>query len=35
MVAAGASQAENGWRICHEADFMGGVTVSSFRFGAA
>jgi aromatic ring-opening dioxygenase catalytic subunit (LigB family) len=35
MVAAGAAEAEPGVRIYHEDEFFGGITVSSFRFGAA
>ena len=35
MVAIGAAQADAGKRIYHEDDFMGGIVVSSFRFGAA
>lgn len=34
MVAVGAAEQEAGSLIYHEPDFMGGVTVSSFRFGA-
>jgi aromatic ring-opening dioxygenase catalytic subunit (LigB family) len=34
MVAVGAAEGEAGSLIYHEADFMGGVTASSFRFGA-
>ncbi len=33
MVAAGAAEGEAASRIYHQADFMGGVTASSFRFG--
>lgn len=33
MVAAGAALAEVATRVYHEDDFMGGITVSSFRFG--
>ena len=33
MVAAGAADGEAASCIYHEADFMGGVTASSFRFG--
>ena len=33
MVAVGAAQDEPGERIYHEDDFMGGIAVSSFRFG--
>lgn len=33
MVAAGAAEDEPGVRIYHEDDFMGGLAVSSFRFG--
>ena len=35
MVAVGAAEGEAGVRIYHEDAFMGGVAVSSFRFGAA
>jgi len=35
MVAVGASGDEAGQRIYHEDAFMGGIAVSSFRFGAA
>jgi len=35
MVAVGAAEAEAGKRIYHEAAFMGGISVSSFRFGEA
>jgi hypothetical protein len=34
MVAAGAAEGEAAERIYHEDDFMGGIAVSSFRFGA-
>ena len=34
MVAVGAAEAEQATCIYHEAAFMGGVTASSFRFGA-
>jgi aromatic ring-opening dioxygenase catalytic subunit (LigB family) len=34
MVAAGAAEGEVGERIYHEDAFMGGIAVSSFRFGA-
>lgn len=34
MVAVGAAEDEAGVCIYHEPDFMGGVTASSFRFGA-
>ena len=34
MVAAGAADGEAGERIYHEDSFMGGLVVSSFRFGA-
>jgi len=34
MVAVGAAESEAGERIYHETDFMGGIAVSSFRFGA-
>ena len=33
MVAVGAAQREAGTRIYHEDKFMGGIAVSSFRFG--
>lgn len=33
MVAAGAAEGEPGLRVYHEDDFMGGLAVSSFRFG--
>ena len=33
LVAVGAAQDEPATRIYHERDFMGGVTVSSYRFG--
>ncbi|MBU1361924.1 MAG: dioxygenase [Gammaproteobacteria bacterium] len=35
MVAVGAAGDAAGERIYHEDDFMGGIAVSSFRFGAA
>ena len=35
MVAAGAAEAEAAVRVYHEDAFFGGITVSSFRFGAA
>jgi aromatic ring-opening dioxygenase catalytic subunit (LigB family) len=35
MVAVGAAAAEAGVRVYHEDAFLGGITVSSFRFGAA
>ena len=35
MVAVGAAEGEAGLRIYHEDSFMGGIAVSSFRFGAA
>jgi aromatic ring-opening dioxygenase catalytic subunit (LigB family) len=35
MVAVGAAEGEAGERIYHEDAFMGGIAVSSFRFGAA
>jgi len=35
MVAAGAAEDEAGVRIYHEDAFMGGIAVSSFRFGDA
>ncbi len=34
MVAVGAAEEEAGVRIYHEDEFMGGIAVSSFRFGA-
>ncbi len=34
MVAVGAAEDEPAGRIYHERDFMGGVTASSYRFGA-
>jgi aromatic ring-opening dioxygenase catalytic subunit (LigB family) len=34
MVAVGAAGNEAGARIYHESDFMGAITVSSYRFGA-
>ena len=34
MVAVGAAESEVGERVYHERDFMGGIAVSSFRFGA-
>lgn len=34
MVAVGAAEGEAGALVYHEPDFMGGVTASSFRFGA-
>jgi len=33
MVAAGAAEGDTASCNYHEADFMGGVTASSFRFG--
>ncbi len=33
MVAVGAAEAEAATRVYHEANFMGGVTVSSYRLG--
>jgi len=33
MVAVGAADRESATRIYHEDAFMGGVAVSSFRFG--
>lgn len=33
MVAAGAAGNDAGTRIYHQRDFMGGITVSSYRFG--
>ena len=35
MVAVGAAEGERAARIYHESDFMGGLSVSSYRFGAA
>ena len=35
MVAVGAAEEEAGVRIYHEDAFMGGIAVSSFRFGAS
>ena len=35
MVAVGAAEGEAGARVYHENAFMGGLTVSSYRFGAA
>ena len=35
MVAVGAAEGEAGERVYHEDAFMGGISVSSFRFGAA
>ncbi|MEJ8821722.1 class III extradiol ring-cleavage dioxygenase [Variovorax humicola] len=35
MVAVGAAESEEGTRVYHEDAFMGGLVVSSFRFGAA
>jgi aromatic ring-opening dioxygenase catalytic subunit (LigB family) len=34
MVAVGAAEAEQGERVYHEDAFMGGLVVSSYRFGA-
>ncbi|MFV0244614.1 MAG: DODA-type extradiol aromatic ring-opening family dioxygenase [Qingshengfaniella sp.] len=34
MVAVGAAEAEQGTPTYHQTDFMGGITASSFRFGA-
>lgn len=34
MVAAGAAEKEEGVRVYHEDSFFGGITVSSYRFGA-
>lgn len=34
MVAVGAARNETATRIYHQSDFMGAITVSSFRFGA-
>ena len=35
MVAVGAAEPEAGVRVYHEDAFMGGLVVSSYRFGAA
>jgi hypothetical protein len=35
MVAVGAAKTEKAATIYHEEDLLGGVTASSFRFGAA
>ncbi|GAA4339607.1 class III extradiol ring-cleavage dioxygenase [Variovorax defluvii] len=35
MVAVGAADEEQGVRVYHEDAFMGGISVSSYRFGAA
>jgi len=35
MVAVGAAEGEGGERVYHEDAFMGGIAVSSFRFGRA
>jgi aromatic ring-opening dioxygenase catalytic subunit (LigB family) len=35
MVAVGAAEGESAHRVYHEEGFMGGVTASSYRFGAA
>lgn len=35
LVAAGAAGGEPGTRVYHQTDFMGAVTLSSFRFGTA
>ncbi|HJQ34127.1 MAG TPA: class III extradiol ring-cleavage dioxygenase [Pyrinomonadaceae bacterium] len=35
LVAVGAAEAEAGERVYHEDSFMGGLTVSSYRFGRA
>ena len=35
FVALGAAEDEKATRVYHERDFMGGVTASSYRFGAA
>ncbi|MEJ8851431.1 class III extradiol ring-cleavage dioxygenase [Variovorax rhizosphaerae] len=35
MVAVGAAESEEGVRVYHEDAFMGGLVVSSYRFGAA
>ena len=35
MVAVGAAEQEPGERVYHEDAFMGGLVVSSYRFGAA
>jgi len=34
MVAVGAAERERAYRVYHEENFMGGVTASSYRFGA-
>lgn len=34
MVAVGAAGGDDGTRIYHQDDFMGGITLSSYRFGA-
>ncbi|MCY1370807.1 hypothetical protein D9M69_579140 [compost metagenome] len=35
MVAVGAAEGDVGERVYHEDAFMGGLVVSSYRFGAA
>jgi len=35
MVAVGAAEQEAGERVYHEEAFMGGLVVSSYRFGGA
>jgi aromatic ring-opening dioxygenase catalytic subunit (LigB family) len=35
MVAVGAAEGEQAARVYHESDFVGGLSVSSYRFGAA
>ncbi len=35
MVAVGAAEQEVGTRVYHESSFMGGISVSSYRFGSA
>ena len=35
MVAVGAAQEDKGIRVYHEDSFMGGISVSSYRFGTA
>jgi hypothetical protein len=34
MVAVGAAGDDVGARVYHQSDFMGAITVSSYRFGA-
>jgi len=34
MVAVGAAEHDPVYRVYHERDFMGGVTASSYGFGA-